>query len=196
MNRFAHILLVALALAVAGPSPLRAQGTSTPALLAADPALSGPYASTVLLVMPSEDGSHLGFVLNRPTATRVSAVLPEVPEATKVVSPVYFGWPFFRGVLSALVRTPLPPTEDALQVMPDLYVVHGRDEAAQVAERVPSRARFYVGLVVWQRGELQSELEAGAWIVAEPDVELVIGGSADTLWERVLERVQTLVALR
>jgi putative transcriptional regulator len=196
MKRTARTLLLALALAFAGASPLRAQGTDAPALLAADPSISGPYANTVLLVLPAESGTHLGFVLNRPTATRVTAILQGVPEASKVASPVYFGGPFFRDVLSALVRSPLPPTADAVRVLPDLYVVHGRDEAAQVAERMPARSRFYVGLVVWQRGELQSELAAGAWIVAEPDANLVIGGSADTLWQRVLERVQTMVALR
>jgi hypothetical protein len=32
--------------------------------------------------------------------------------------------------------------------------------------------------------------------MAEPDVDIVIGGSADTLWQRVLERVLTMLALR
>jgi putative AlgH/UPF0301 family transcriptional regulator len=101
-----------------------------------------------------------------------------------------------RATVFALVRSPIAPTEDSVQVLPGLYMAHGREEAARVANRLPQRSRFYVGLVVWERGELQSELDAGAWVVAEPDVEIVIGGSADTLWQRVLERVQSMVALR
>jgi hypothetical protein len=30
----------------------------------------------------------------------------------------------------------------------------------------------------------------------EPDLDVVIGGSADTLWQRLLERMHTLVAMR
>lgn len=193
MKRFARILVLALVL---GLSPALAQEASAPALLAADPSLSGPYEGTVLLALPSGNGTHLGFILNRPTATRASAIFPEVPAATKVVSPVFFGGPFMRGTVFALVRSPLPPTEGSAQVLPGIYMAHGRDEAAQVADRVPQRSRFYVGLVIWERGELQSELDAGAWIVAEPDVEIVTNGSTDTLWQRVLERVQSMVALR
>jgi putative transcriptional regulator len=189
----AYKLVVALALILAVLAPARAQA---PALLAADPGLSGPYAGAVLLALPSGNGTHLGFMLNRPTATRVPAILPGVPGASKVVSPVFFGGPFLRESVSARVLSPVPPTEDAIEVLPDLFVVHGRDGAARVADRLPSRARFYVGLVVWQQGELQAELAAGTWIPAQPDVELVIGGSPDTLWERVLQRVQTMVALR
>jgi len=192
MNRFFSALLLGFAwLSIAGAQDLRA-----PLLLAADPGAGGPYAGTVLFAVPSGNGSHVGFILNRPTATRVSAILPEVPEATSVASPVFYGGPFQRETLYALVRSPLPPTEASVQVLPELFVAEGRDEAALVADRVPARARFYVGAVLWRHGELQSELAAGAWIVAEPDVELVIGGSADTLWQRVLERVQTMVALR
>jgi putative transcriptional regulator len=196
MNRFARTLILVLfsQLGLASLSPAFAQRVGAPVLLAADPGLSGPYEGTVLLALPSGKGTHLGFILNRPTATRVSAIFPEVPAATKVVSPVFFGGPFMREAVFALVRSPLPPTEDSVQVLPGLYVAQGRDEAARVAERVPARSRFYAGLVVWERGELQSELDSGAWIVAEPDVEIVIGGSADTLWQRVLERVQSLVA--
>lgn len=195
MNRLLRLIVFALA-AQCALSPASAQDVGTPALLAADPSLSGPYEGTVLLALPSGNGTHFGFILNRPTATRASAIFPEVPAARKVVSPVFFGGPFMRETVFALVRSPIPPTEDSVQVLPGLYMAHGREEAARVADRVPQRSRFYVGLVLWERGELQSELDAGAWVVAEPDVEIVIGGSADTLWQRVLERVQSLVALR
>jgi putative transcriptional regulator len=199
MNRFAPTLILVLVaqLGLASPSPSFAQHeVGAAALLAADPGLSGPYEGTVLLALPSGNGTHLGFILNRPTATRASAIFPEVPAARKVVSPVFFGGPFMRETVFALVRSPLPPTEDSVQVLPGLYMAHGREEAARVADRVPHRSRFYVGVVVWERGELQSELDARTWVVAEPDVEIVIGGSTDTLWQRVLERVQSMVALR
>lgn len=188
--------MLVLAFALGAPFAARAQSADAPALLAADPAISGPYEGTVILVLPSGDDTHFGFILNRPTATRVPELFPGEPEAAKVVSPLFLGGPFLRDTVFALVRSPLPPTEDAKQVLRDLYVVHGRADAAQVAQRVPARARFYAGVVLWQRGELRSELDSGAWIVAEPDVELVIGGSPDTLWQRVLERLQTMVALR
>jgi putative transcriptional regulator len=195
MNRLLRLIVFVLT-AQCALSPASAQDVGTPALLAADPSLSGPYEGTVLLVLPSGEDTHYGFVLNRPTTTRVSEIFPEEPEAAKVVSPVFFGGPFVRDTVFTLVRSPLPPTADAVQVLPGLYMAHGRDDAARVAQRVPARARFYIGVVIWERGELQAELQSGAWLVAEPDVELVIGGSADTLWQRVLERLQTMVALR
>jgi putative transcriptional regulator len=198
MKRFARLLVLALGaqLGLAGLSPAAAQEVTAPVLLAADPSLGGPYQGTVLLVLPSGNGMHLGFILNRPTATSVAAIFPEVAAARKVVSPVFFGGPFMRQTLFALTRSPHPPTEDCVQVLPGLFVAHGRQEAARVASRVPARSRFYAGIVVWERGELRSELESGAWIMAEPDVDIVIGGSADTLWQRVLERVLTMLALR
>lgn len=194
LARWMLVLVLALGAPIAPAA--RAQSLEAPALLAADPAVSGPYEGTVLLVLPSGDDSHFGFVLNRPTATRVLEVFPDEPQAAKIVSPLFVGGPFLRETVFALVRSPQPPTEDAEAVLPDLYLVHGRADAAQVAQRLPARARFYAGVVIWRRGELRSELGAGAWIVAEPDVELVIGGSADSLWQRVLERVQTMVAMR
>ena len=190
------MLVLALALGAPFAPAARAQSLDAPALLAADPGISGPYEGTVLLVLPSGGDSHFGFVLNRPTATRVLEVFPDEPQAAKVVSPLFLGGPFLRDTLFALVRSPQPPTEDAEAVLPDLYLVHGHSDAARVAQRLPARARFYAGVVIWQRGELRSELDSGAWFIAEPDVELVIGGSADSLWQRVLERMQTMVAMR
>jgi putative transcriptional regulator len=190
------MLVLLLALGAPFVPAAHAQSLDSPALLAADPGVSGPYEGTVLLVLPSGSDSHFGFVLNRPTATRVLEMFPDEPQAAKVVSPLFLGGPFLRETVFALVRSPQPPTEGAEPVLPELYMVHGRADAAQVAQRLPARARFYAGVVIWQRGELRAELDSGAWIIAEPDVELVIGGSADSLWQRVLERVLTMVAMR
>lgn len=185
-------LVAAVALALAGP--VLAQAPGSPALLAAQPGLSGPYEGAVLFVLPSGKDTHFGFILNRPSAMRASQALPEVPAAASVVSPVYYGGPFMRDTLFALSQSPYPPTEGVIEVVPGIYLAHGRDEATRVIERAPARLRLYAGIVIWDRGELRAELEAGHWIVAAPDVDLVIGGSADTLWQRVLERVQTMVA--
>ena len=135
MNQFARTLILVLfsQFGLASLSPAFAQGVSAPALLAADPGLSGPYAGTVLLALPSGKRTHLGFILNRPTATRVSAIFPEVPAAAKVVSPVFSGGPFMRETVFALVRSPLPPTEDSVRLLPGLYLAQGREEAARVA---------------------------------------------------------------
>jgi putative AlgH/UPF0301 family transcriptional regulator len=72
----------------------------------------------------------------------------------------------------------------------------GETELSRVVSRFPERARFYAGLIAWDEGELQTEIDAGAWYVLEPDVELVIQGSTDTLWARLMERVQSVVAQR
>ena len=192
MSRIALILLLGLA----SLSAARAQDPDGPTLLAANPSVSGPYQGTVLLALPTGNGRHLGLILNRPTALRASALFPELASGARLTAPLFFGGPYLPGSLFALVRSPYPPTEDAVEVLPELYLAQGREDVAQVAGRLPARARFFVGVVVWQRGELRSELDAGAWLVSDPDVELWTNGSVDTLWQRLLERVQTMLAAR
>jgi len=191
MRRLALIFLLGLA-----SLSVLAQDPDGPTLLAANPRVSGPYQGTVLLALPSGNGRHLGLILNRPTALRASAMFPELASGAKLAAPLFFGGPYLPGSLFALVRCPHPPTEDSVEVLAGLYLAQGRDEVAQVAGRLPARARFFVGVVVWQRGELQSELDAGDWLVADADVELWTNGSVDTLWQRLLERVQTMLAAR
>ena len=189
-------LFASFLLAVGSPALAREPAISAPVLLAASPALSGQYARTVLLALPTGRGTHIGFILNRPTEVHVAAVFPEVPQAKQIASPVFLGGPHLSQTIIALTLSPLRPTEEAVEVLPDLFLAFGKGEAAHVASRFPARSRFFAGLVAWEDGELQAELRAGAWQVLEPDAELVIGGSADTLWERALERTRRLIAMR
>jgi phospholipid transport system substrate-binding protein len=158
--------------------------TSRPALLVASSKMTGAYARTVVFAMPARDGAHVGFVLNRPTEVKIA----ELP------SPVFAGGPEHADTLFAFVRAPRVPAEKALQVLPGLYLAFLESDVAQVVERLPARTRVFAGMVAWAPEELAGELEDGAWHLLDADVELVLEGSIDTLWSRLISRAQTMTA--
>jgi len=199
MKPLRHLLVAFAALGAqlgfALPSAYAAD-TSAPALLVAAPGRSGLYEKTVLLSLPAGSGTSVGLILNRPTQTSLAMLFPEYPAARQVRSPVFIGGPDLRESLFALVRSPYAPGEGSVQVLPGLFMAFGDDDLSRVVNRFPERARFYAGLVAWDEGELQSEIDSGAWYALEPDIELVIQGSVDTLWTRLMERVQSIVVQR
>src|SRR3970282_2473428 len=75
-------------------------------LLVAHPALRDlEYRQTVLIAAPAPNGGHVGVILNRPTRRSLGSLFPEHEPSKKVIDPVYYGGPFSRGALVALVRT-------------------------------------------------------------------------------------------
>src|SRR3954465_14261055 len=62
------------------------------------------YRQTVLIAAPAPNGGHVGVILNRPTRRSLGSLFPEHEPSKKVVEPVYYGGPFSRGALVALVR--------------------------------------------------------------------------------------------
>jgi len=55
----------------------------------------------------------------------------------------------------------------------------------RVIETNPFAPRFYVGLVLWQPGELQEELKAGIWSVQRANESNLFDKEADGLWKRL-----------
>lgn len=155
-----------------------------PLLLVAASGLKGAYARTVLFALPARDGSHIGFVLNRPTEVR----LPELK------SPVFAGGPEHADMLFAFVRTSAAPADRALPVLPGLYLAFRESDVALVLERFASRTRVFAGLVSWQAEALDDEIERGFWHALDPDIELVLEGSIDTLWSRLIGRAESMTA--
>jgi putative transcriptional regulator len=191
----AALTAVSAQFAVALPEALAVEPSSA-VLLVATPGLRGQFERAVILVLPERNGETVGFILNDPTLTSVAKLFPGYPAAQRVRSPLFNGGPELRDSIYALVRSPEPPAENSVQVMPGLYVAFGDEDLTRVVNRFPERARFYAGLVTWQRNDLEAEVESGDWYVVDPDLELVLQGSVDTLWMRLLERVQTAIAQR
>src|SRR5687767_12498756 len=105
MYTVATRVVLVLALLMAAAMPALAQDADA-MLLVAHPAFRDmDYRQTVLLAAPAPNGGHVGVILNRPTKRSLSSLFPEHEPSKKVLEPVYYGGPFSRGALVALVKT-------------------------------------------------------------------------------------------
>src|SRR5215213_225466 len=80
------------------------------------------YRQTVLVAAPAPNGGHIGVILNRPTRRSLGSLFPEHEPSKKVVDPVYYGGPFSRGALVALVRSGDAPGGGSVLLMDHLYL--------------------------------------------------------------------------
>ena len=186
-------LLVLAALAF-GATPVRAQDDEA-VLLVAHPAFRDiEYRQTVLLAAPIANGGHVGVILNRPTRRSLGSLFPEHEPSKKVVEPVYYGGPFSRGALVALVRSETNPGVGSVQMMKNVYLAFRATTIDRVIETTPNEARYYVGYVGWRPGELRAELERGLWSVLAPDLDVIFRKDTDGMWEELLQQARRIRA--
>ena len=181
----ARILAAAL-LMISGVA--RAQPQDEAILLIAHPAFRDlEYRQTVLLAAPAPNGGHVGVILNRPTKRSLGSLFPEHEPSKKVVDPVYYGGPFSRGALVALVRADQTPGAGSVLLMHNLYLTFRANTIDHVIETTPNEARYFVGYVGWRPGELRSEIDRGLWSVLNADIDMVFRKDTDGLWEELLQ---------
>ena len=163
-----------------------AQDLDKPLLLVAAPDLQGPYSRTTLLVVPL-DGQHFGFILNRATDLKLATLFPEHAPSAKVTDPVYLGGPEHANEVFAVV--PHDPGEPSLRLFGDVFLTAHAPMVDRIIEQTPNEARYFVGFVGWQPGELAAELDKGYWYVADPDPALVFTKDARRMWESQMKRL-------
>jgi putative transcriptional regulator len=170
----------------AAAAALRAEGLDKPLLLVAAPELRGPYGHTALLVVPMQ-GQHVGFILNRATGVTLAKLFPDHAPSAKVADPVYLGGPVSPNAIFAMVRR--DPGEPSMRLFGDVHVTAHAPVVDNIIEQTPNDARYFAGFVGWQPGELAAEVEAGWWLLAEPDAAVVFSKeSGEELWGALLKR--------
>jgi putative transcriptional regulator len=196
MARAARLLVALVLLLASAPWPVPALAQDEDAmLLVAHPSLRDlDYRQSVLIAAPGPNGGHVGVILNRPTRRSLSSLFPEHEPSKKVIDPVYYGGPFSRGALVALVKTDAAPGAGTVQLMKNLYMAFRINTIDQVIESKPNDARYYVGYVGWRPGELQGEIDRGLWSVLTPDLDVVFRKDMDGLWEEMLQQTRRIRA--
>ena len=164
-------------------------------LLVATPLLTEPtFARTVVLLLHAggDDGA-LGVVLNRPSAVEVERILPGWDVAAAGPPVVFEGGPVQPQAAICLAE-PRPGVVDGAGLAP-LETLAGLRAATVDLDLPPddvlprvSRLRVFAGYAGWSPGQLEGEVEEGAWWVVDALPDDAYRESAGDLWRAVLRR--------
>jgi putative transcriptional regulator len=166
-------------------------------LLVAAPSLLDPnFARTVVLMLAHGDHGALGLVLNRPTVTEVSSPLPEWDDLATKPGVVFVGGPVSEGTIClARVKSEVSvPSSGYLPLQGTLGTVDLEADPAFVAPWI-ERLRIFAGYSGWGEGQLESEMEAGAWWALDVSEDDIFSEDPGQLWKNVLRRQGGLLAL-
>ena len=192
------IVLSALAL-LAGAAPgrpaeprPRIRGLAGELLVATAEMRDPRFAETVIYMVRHDGSGAMGLVLNRP--------LPEVPLAS-LLDQMGLDSSGARGMIRLHSGGPVEslrvfvlhtsdyksggtiPVKDgfSVSVEPDILEVIA-------AGKGPRRRLFALGYAGWAPGQIEREIEAGAWVRASADEATLFDGDYDKKWARALAR--------
>ena len=156
------------------PESLRGQ------LLIAAPSLFDYFRRTVLLILEHTDDGAMGVVLNRASETTVEEAVPALAHLASEGDLVHVGGPVSPEAVVALGDFE-EPEEAGTHVAGTLGLVDPDRPHPSLR-----RLRVYAGYAGWAPGQLDGELDQGAWIVerAAPDDPF----SEGDLWSDALKR--------
>jgi putative transcriptional regulator len=170
-------------------------------LLVATPLLVDPnFDRTVVLVLDHDGDGTLGVVVNRPTAVPVREVLPAWSDLAEPLPMVFQGGPVALDSalgLAELRSVPRPGAGEPLgwrRVYGDLGLVD-LDIPPEVLAAEISAFRVYAGYAGWGSGQLERELDQGAWYVVDPAPGDAFTLDPDRTWRSVLRRQRGELAL-
>ncbi|HUW04251.1 MAG TPA: YqgE/AlgH family protein [Acidimicrobiales bacterium] len=158
-------------------------------LLIAEPTLhAAAFHRTVTLMLEHTDDGALGVVLDRPSDTSVTEVLPQWTDRVAAPGVVFSGGPVSPEVAICLGERDDVGEADGWQVA----VGHlGTLDVSRSPDELPAdvgRVRIFSGYAGWSAGQLEGELEAGAWYVVERLDDDCFSTDPNELWSRVLRR--------
>jgi putative transcriptional regulator len=185
-----RFLLAALALVLAAPLAWSADVTDTVLLVAKRNLQDRLYGSSILIARPIGDDRHVGFIVNKPTTMTLGKLFPKHGPSQKVIDPVYLGGPTGPEIIFAMVKGRESPGGRSLQLVPGLFLAYDSAVVDHIIETQPQQARFLAGMVLWAPGELDEEIRRGLWFVLDPQPDILLRKTTDTLWEELVDRCE------
>ncbi len=190
-------LLGALLLFACMPGFCQTDDLAVGRLLVASRDLGDPNFSktVILLVHYNQDQGAVGLVVNKRTDVPISRVFHDLKEASGRNDPVFIGGPVELNSVLALLKSASTP-EGADRVFGDVYLISNKNLLARTLASPAEASVFhaYIGYAGWKAGQLEHEVDLGAWHVMPADAGTVFHSDPDALWERLIRRTETQIA--
>jgi putative transcriptional regulator len=158
-------------------------------LLVATALLGDPnFDRTIVLVLEHNEDGALGVVLNRPSPLRVDEALDDWADLVEAPAVVFVGGPVGTGSVIALARRRAElPDEAFTEVLAPLGVLDVSHDAALLAAALDG-VRIFTGYAGGGAGQLEGEIDEGAWWVVDADPSDALTPTPGALWRAVLAR--------
>jgi putative transcriptional regulator len=171
------------------------KGIAKGKLLIAMPVLRDPnFRQTVVLLCEHGPDGSLGVVVNRPTGVEVSSLINDLPDlpageaGLAGAGQIYSGGPVGRNGMLVLYRG--NAAFEGHGILDDVYLA--TDLAAlKMPDQLGhnGKVRCYLGYAGWAPGQLEAEMQAGAWRLAQGNSRLIFDVNPATVWQELIRRM-------
>jgi putative transcriptional regulator len=164
-------------------------------ILAACDVLQDPnFDATIVLVCNHSELGAYGLVLNRPSHMPLSEIFDGLNKLN-MRREVYIGGPVQQYDLQ-IVQLTETPVEEALTIVPGVYLGGQWESPLHMIESDPEYTRLFLGYSGWGPGQLESEIEAGAWDVYTIDIRKLLSNTSGNAFannQQLSEYLKTLL---
>ncbi len=142
-------------------------------LVATDKMRSGPFDKAVIFVLEHNHYNTIGLMLNRPPRT------PGEP---------YAGGPVEPNVYCTLHSLDVSTQATVRIAALDIGYTKGEDFSRKVehGDVRPQEHMVFRGYTGWGRGQLQREIDAGAWKIVDPGAGFIFHTKPDKMWDAAM----------
>jgi putative transcriptional regulator len=156
-------------------------------LLVATPLLGDPhFHRTVVYLLEHDGGGTVGVVVNRPSHTPVGHVLPAWQDAMSGPAVVFGGGPVQPD--GALCLGQLATDGPGVRRVVDGIATVDLDGDVTEIEGRATRLRVFAGHAGWAPGQLDDEVDEGAWWVVAGSADDLFSEQPRRMWSQVLRR--------
>ena len=158
-----------------------------PGILAASPTLGDPnFAKTLVLLFHHDENGATGVIINRASGQRLGELLdtlgaePRDPAFRR--ARIFTGGPVAEGIVWVVYEGDVG-ADESFHVEDNLRVSGSRSVLDQLLRREQAgRFLFLLGYAGWAPGQLETELEMGAWLPLPVDRRLIFEAPVEQRW--------------
>lgn len=157
-------------------------------LLIATPSLLDPnFRQAVVLLCEQGPEGALGLVVNRPTEVEVSTLISDLP-GMAASERIFAGGPVGKNGMLILCRGAAGLYGH--EVLDDIFLAKDA-EILKTPEILGPKGevRCFVGYAGWSPGQLELEIQSGAWRIENGSADLIFDAEPSLLWPQMIRRM-------